>query len=141
MGIDFGERRVGVAVSDPTGRLATPLTTLTRRAGQRLPLAALERLAREQEVTGVVCGLPLDLAGEETEWSRAVRTAGQSLGARLGLPVAFQDERMTSVRVERSLRGSGLPRHARQDRERVDAAAAALILQLWLDRNAQVGGD
>ncbi|MCA9737840.1 MAG: Holliday junction resolvase RuvX [Gemmatimonadetes bacterium] len=141
LGIDFGERRVGVAVSDPTGRLASPLTTLVRRAGKRPPLADLERIAREQEAAGLVLGLPLDLDGEETEWTQEVRAFGVTLVRRLGIPLHFQDERLTSVRAERAIRSSGLPRGKREDRTRVDAAAAALILQLWLDRTPLDGGD
>lgn len=134
LGIDFGERRIGVAMSDPTGTLASPHDTLTRRKGKRMPLAALARIARKHEVEQLVVGLPLDLAGEENEWCREVREAGDALAERLGLPVAYVDERMTSVRAERSIRSSGLPRSKREEKGRIDAAAAAVILQGWLDR-------
>jgi len=134
LGIDFGERRVGVAVSDPTGTLATPLPTLTRRAGKRPPIHALAELAREHGVRAVVVGLPLNLAGEETEWAIRVRAMGEELGRRTELPVHFVDERMTSVRAERAVRSQGLRRGERERKERVDAGAAALILQGWLDR-------
>ena len=134
MGIDFGERRTGVALSDPTGTLASPLETLVRRQGQRLPVAALESLARSHGVTAIVVGIPLTLDGHEGDWARRVRTAGEDLGRRLGVPVEFVDERFTSVRAERAVRTAGLPRRERERRERVDRAAAALILQAWLDR-------
>jgi putative Holliday junction resolvase len=113
MGIDFGERRTGVALSDPTGTLASPLETLERRAGQRLPLKALEDIARANEVVALVVGVPLDLRGEDTEWTRRVRAAGDEL-----------------------VRSAGLPKVERERKERVDRAAAALILQDWLDRRS-----
>ena len=133
MGIDFGERRTGVALSDPTGSLASPLDTLTRRPGKRPPLKALETLARTHEVVRIVVGLPLDLGGEETSWCAQVRKATDELGRRLGTPVEYVDERFSSVRAGRALRSIGLPKSVRERKDRVDRAAAALILQFWLD--------
>lgn len=134
LGIDYGERRIGLALSDPTGTLATPLVTLTYRSGKRPPLSELERIARNSEASRVVIGLPLDLAGRETERCATVRTLAGQLGDRLGIPVEFVDERMTSVRAERAIRGSGLKRSERERKDRIDSAAAAYILQAWLDR-------
>lgn len=134
LGIDYGARRIGIALSDPTGTLASPLSTLTYRAGKRPPLAEIERIAREKGVERVVMGLPLDLAGRETELCATVRRTGDDLARRLGVPVDYVDERLTSVRAERAIRSSGLPRSQRERKDRVDAAAAALILQSWLDR-------
>lgn len=133
MGIDFGERRIGVAFSDPSGTLATPADTVVRRAGKRPPLARLEGMAREREVTRLVVGLPLDLRGNETPWCADVRAMGDELARRLGVPVSYVDERMTSVRAQRAVRSAGLRRSQREDKGRVDAAAAAIILQAWLD--------
>lgn len=133
MGIDFGERRIGVALSDPSGTLASPVETVTRRLGKRPPLARLEAVAREHDVDRIVVGLPLDLRGEETPWCEEVRAMGDELGRRLAVPVAFVDERMTSVLAERAVRTSGLRRRQREEKGRVDAAAAAIILQRWLD--------
>ncbi len=138
LGIDFGERRIGVAVSDPTGTLASPLPTLKRRAGKRPPMAALEAIAREYEVVALVMGLPLTPAGEESEWTRTVREVGDALARRTSLPIHYLDERYTSVRAERAVRGIGLPKKKREEKERVDAAAAVLILQAWLDRQKTV---
>jgi putative holliday junction resolvase len=140
LGIDFGEVRVGLALSDETATLASPLPTLRRRRGKRPPLKALEELARKRGVEAVVLGLPLELDGSESEWTREVRRVGEALGARLGVPVHFVDERMTSVRAERQVRASGLPRGRREEKERVDAAAAVLILQTWLDRREREQG-
>lgn len=132
--MDYGARRVGVAVSDPTGTLATPVETLVRRTGKRPPLRALEALAREHGVEALVMGLPLTLAGAEDTWCAEVRTVGDELARRLALPIHYVDERLTSVRAERAIRGSGLPKGRREEKARVDAAAAALILQAFLDR-------
>lgn len=137
LGIDFGERRIGVAISDPTGTLASPLPTLKRRAGKRPPLAAIETLARAYEVGALVMGLPLTPRGEESEWSRTVRKVGDALASRTGLTVHYVDERFTSARAERAVRSIGLPRGKREEKERVDAAAAVLILQAWLDRQGR----
>lgn len=134
LGIDFGERRVGIAISDPTGTLASPLPTLKRRAGKRPPLAAMEAIVQEYGVELLVMGLPLTLNGEESEWTREVRNVGSALARRTGLPIHYMDERFTSVQAERAVRGIGLPKRKREEKGRVDAAAAVLILQAWLDR-------
>lgn len=133
LGVDYGERRVGLALSDPLAMIAGPLPTLARRKGKRPPVAAVARIARDHEVAEIVVGLPLDLSGEETDWTREVREFGDRLAERTGLPVAYRDERMTSVRAERAVRSLGLPRARREEKERVDAAAAVLILQAYLD--------
>lgn len=133
LGIDFGEKRIGLAVSDPTNTLATPLETLTRRAGKRPPLKKMAEVATELDVGQLVVGLPVGLDGEENDWCAEVRTMGLALGERLEVPVAFVDERMTSVRAERAVRSTGLSKTAREEKGRIDAAAAQLILQAWLD--------
>ena len=133
LGLDLGERRIGVAVSDPTGTLASPLQTVQRRRGKRPPIATLERIAREQDVRALVVGLPLTLQGEEDPWCAEVRRIGDALAARLAMPVSYIDERMSSVQAEQAIRQSGGTRKSRQDKGRVDAAAAAVILQRHLD--------
>lgn len=136
LAVDFGEVRVGLALSDETGTLASPLPTLRRRRGKRPPLRALQELGERHDVKAVVFGLPLELDGSESEWTREVRSVAEALGRRLGVPVGFVDERLTSVRAERAVRSSGLPRGRREEKGRVDAAAATLILQTWLDRRS-----
>ena len=136
LGIDYGQKRIGLALSDPTGTLASPLPTLKRRAGKRPPLKALTDLIREHEVGEIVMGLPLTLDGEDSEWTREVREVADALAERSGVPVHLVDERFTSQRAERAIRAIGLPREKRQQKERVDAAAAILILQGWLDSHA-----
>lgn len=133
LGVDFGRRRVGLSVSDETRTLATPLDTLTRRAGKRPPLAKIEEIARSLRVGRLVFGLPLDLDGHENEWCAEVRSAGEELARRLDVDVDFVDERLTSVQAERMVRSSGLPKGRREEKARVDAGAATLILQSWLD--------
>ena len=139
LGVDFGEVRIGLALSDETGTLASPLPTMRRRRGKRVPLKALQELGEAHGVTHLIFGLPLELDGTSSDWTREVERAGEALAERLGVPLHFIDERMTSVQAESAVRASGLPRRKREEKERVDAAAAALILQTWLDRRARQG--
>ncbi len=134
LGIDYGLRRIGLALSDPTGTIASPLETLVRRAGKRPPITKLETIAREGNVEHLVVGLPLGLDGSENEWCAEVRSVGERLAGRLSVEVSFVDERLTSVAAERAVRALGLPKRKREDKRRIDAAAAQLILQAWLDR-------
>lgn len=134
LALDFGTRRIGVAVSDPTRTIASPLTTLVRRAGKRPPWAKLREIVEEREVREIVVGLPLDLAGEEGQWAAEVREFGAELVRRFGLPVHWLDERLSSVRAEEAVRSIGLRKKERERKERVDAAAAAIILQDYLER-------
>lgn len=134
LALDFGRRRIGVAVTDPTRTIATPLKTLDRVAGRRPPWAEIMRIIEQQEATDVVIGLPLGLDGEEGAWAREVREFGAQIERRSGRTVHWVDERLTSVRAERTIRSLGLKRKDREDKARVDAAAAALILEGWLAR-------
>jgi putative holliday junction resolvase len=134
LAVDYGARRVGVALSDPSATLAQPLTVFTRRVGKRAPVQAIADLAAQHDVEHIVVGLPLTLAGDESEWTAEVRAFGDKLAARTGLGVTFADERLTSVAAERAVRSLGLKRSQREQKERIDAAAAVLILQSWLDR-------
>ena len=133
LGIDYGLRRIGLALSDPTETIATPLDTLVRRRGKRSPLSKIESIATEKGAKHLVIGLPLNPEGNETEWSEEVRAFGVKLSKRTNLQVSFVDERMTSVRAERTVRSIGLPKNKRENKARIDAAAAQLILQNWLD--------
>ena len=135
MAIDYGRRRIGVAMSDASGTLATPLATFQRRTGKRPPVAQLLELADRHKVRLVVVGLPLDPEGRENDWTAEVRAFGMRLGQRGRLPVEFHDERFSSVEASARLRSIGLPKAKREDKARIDAAAAAVILQDWLDAN------
>ncbi len=133
LGVDYGERRIGLALSDPTATIAQPLPTLQRRRGKRPPVAPVARLAAEHDVSAIVLGLPLTLDGDESDWTREVRGFGTALADRTGLPVAYVDERMTSLQAERAVRSLGLTKQRREEKDRVDAAAAVLILQAYLN--------
>jgi putative holliday junction resolvase len=137
LGIDFGERRVGLALSDPSATIATPLPTIVRRAGKRPPVAAILEIIQKNDVDRAVVGLPLDLSGEETEWTAQVRDFAGKLSERAGIPVDFLDERLTSVQAERAVRSIGLKRGEREQKGRIDAAAAVLLLQTFLDRQTR----
>jgi putative holliday junction resolvase len=132
LGIDYGRRRIGLALSDPTRTIASPLTTLTRRGGKRPPWPELKRLIQEHEIEDVVLGLPLGLDGEENPWTAEVRDFAFELTRRTGLPVRLVDERMSSVIAERAVRGIGLKRSQREEKHRVDSAAAAVLLRHYL---------
>ena len=137
LAVDYGERRIGLALSDPTRTIAQPLPTLTRRAGKRPPVAAILEIADAQDVDRFVVGLPLSMEGGDTEWTREVRRFAEVLAHRAQRPVDLIDERLTSVAAERAVRSLGLPRHEKQRKDRIDAAAAVLILQSWLDRSGR----
>ncbi len=130
MGLDPGGRRIGVALSDPTGLLASAYTVLRRTTLER-DLEALARIAREQGVECVVIGLPLHLSGREGEESERAREFAARVEETLGLPVELVDERLSSVEAERQLAAAGV----RRDRwkEKLDAIAAAVVLQGYLD--------
>ncbi len=133
LALDYGTRRIGLALSDASGTLATPLTTLTRRAGKRPPIARILEIAVAHGAERLVVGLPLDAGGRENSWTAEVRDFGGRLGRRSGLPVHFIDESYSSAEAEARIRSIGLTRRKREDKARIDAAAAAIILQDWLD--------
>lgn len=130
LGVDVGTVRIGLAVGDPTGTIATPLETR-----QRQPEAALwqglHTLISERGVTTAVVGLPRRMDGREAEAAALARDFAAELRRRTGIDVEMWDERLTTVQAERSMIAAGTRR--RQRRERIDAVAAALILQSWLD--------
>jgi putative Holliday junction resolvase len=131
LGVDWGEKRIGLALSDETQTLAQPLATLTRRAGKRFPMAQLLAHVATHQVTGIVMGLPLDEHGAEGESARAARALAADIAARAALPVTLWDERMTTARVRQAVREMGGKTRGREGE--VDALAAALLLQHFLD--------
>ncbi len=130
LGLDVGDRRIGVAVSDETGRLARPLTVL-RRGDPADDAKAVAALAREQGAGLVVVGLPLNMDGSLGAQARKSLDFAGALRER-GLTVAVWDERLTTRQARHVLRTTGAPRRAWRARQ--DAVAAALILQGFLDR-------
>jgi putative Holliday junction resolvase len=135
LAIDYGERRIGLAISDPTSTIAQPLPPLVRRPNRRPPVQAIIDLMDARDVERAVVGLPLSLEGDDTPWTTEVRAFAARLAERSGRDVFLLDERMTSVIAERAVRSLGLKRQERERRTRVDTAAAIVILQAFLDRN------
>lgn len=135
--LDIGERRIGVAISDATGTLARPLGTLAREGSEADAIARvaeeIDRLGREEDgVSQIVIGLPRRLDGRATEQTPRVEAFARLLAARTSIPIAFQDERLTSREAESRL--AIRERDWRKRKARLDAAAAAIILQDYLDR-------
>lgn len=132
LGVDVGSVRVGVAVSDPGGVLATPLVTLARDVRAGTDLDQLAALVRDRGAVEVVVGLPRSLSGRSGPAARAAQEYAGALAERIApVPVRFADERLTTVSASRSLTDRGIS--SRRQRQVVDQAAAVLILQGWLD--------
>jgi putative Holliday junction resolvase len=129
MGIDVGEKRIGVALSDETGFLASAHSAI-RSEGRARDTAAVARLAREHAVSVVVVGMPLSLSGQPGPQAEKARRFGQAL-AQHDLEVVFWDERLTTLEAQRYLREGGMRRAKRA--ESLDATAAAILLQSYLD--------
>lgn len=127
MAIDWGERRIGLAISDPTGTIASPAGAIERRAGKRAPVAELVRRATTLEALGIVMGLPLDGEGEDTPRSLECRRVAHELARRTSLPVALLDERFTTAVALRAVREMG--GKTRERKADVDALAATVLLQ------------
>ncbi len=130
LALDVGDRRVGVAVSDPLGLLARPLTVITRRS-KEMDYRTIAALVEEQEVSLVVVGHPLELHGEVGPQARRVERYAAGLAAHLAVPLILWDERLSTAEAEQILHASG--ESTRQYRGRLDAVAAAVILQSYLD--------
>jgi putative Holliday junction resolvase len=127
LAVDYGERRIGLAISDPTGTIASPAGVILRRAGKRPPVAEIIRRAEALEARGFVIGLPLDGNGDETPRSIEARAVGNALAQRTNLPVEMIDERYTTAIALRAIREMG---GSTKDRKGdVDALAATVLLQ------------
>ncbi len=131
LALDVGQIRIGVAVSDPTELLASPRGVVRRRSAAQA-IAEIERAVRETGAELVVVGLPISLDGQPHSQALTVQAFGRKLASRLRVPIVYQDERLSTVAAAESLRAAGV----RPDRikERIDAAAAAIILQEYLDQ-------
>jgi putative Holliday junction resolvase len=128
--IDLGKARVGVAVTDELGLYAHPRPLLDGRSRKAL-LSALSALARDEGITRFIVGLPLEMNGDEGPAARRAAEFAQALADATGVEVELLDERLTTVEAGRRLREGGVS--GRRGKERVDGAAAALLLQAWLD--------
>jgi putative Holliday junction resolvase len=130
LALDVGQRRIGLAISDPLGITAQGLPTLERR-NLRADMAALGAVARDHGVTLVVLGYPLHMSGRESAQAEKVKEFAAAIERYLGLPAKLWDERLTTVEASRVLRESGI---GQQKRARaVDRLSAVLILQSYLD--------
>jgi len=127
LAVDYGEKRIGLAISDPLGIIASPSGFITRRPGKRAPIAEIIRRAESLEAKGFVMGLPLDGSGEETDWTREVRRVGDEIAKRTGLPVRYLDERFTTASSLRAIREMGGSTRGRKGD--VDSMAATILLQ------------
>jgi putative Holliday junction resolvase len=132
LAIDYGERRVGLAISDPTGTIASPAGVIVRRAGKRPPIAEIIRRGEALEARGFVVGLPLDGNGNDTPRSMECRAVSLELSRRTGLSVELVDERYTTAAALRAVHEMGGSTRGRKGD--VDALAAAVLLQQVLNR-------
>jgi putative Holliday junction resolvase len=129
--VDWGEIRLGLALSDETQTLATPLETLVRRPGKRFPMARFVELVTTHRPVGIVVGLPLTGEGEEEASALAARELAEAVAGRTGLPLELWDERMSTARALAAIREQGGSTRGRKPE--VDALAAAVLLQHYLD--------
>jgi len=131
LGVDLGSKRIGIAVSDPTGTIASPLTVVHRSGSRRRDLDEIARIAHDEDVELIVVGLPLTLRGEVGHAAEAAVAEAARLATVVAVPVETHDERLTTVTAERSMIDAGM--RGEERRRVVDKVAAAVMLQSWLD--------
>lgn len=131
VGIDLGSKRIGVAVSDASGTIASPLTVIARSGSRDADHRAISGVVTEYQAVRVVVGLPLTLAGSTGTAARAAIDEAAAIARVVGVPVETFDERLTTVAADAILRERGMRAEAR--RRLVDKVAAAVMLQSWLD--------
>jgi putative Holliday junction resolvase len=129
MGLDVGDRRIGVAVSDPLGLTAQPVMTLVR-TNRRQDLKSLQRLIRRYDCAEIVVGNPLHMSGDQSPQAAKAQAFAQMLREETGLPVHLWDERLTTTEAHRHLHAAGRP--GSEHKAVVDQVAAVLILEGWL---------
>lgn len=134
LGIDLGSKRIGIAVSDRTGTIASPLVVLQRSGSVRRDHAAIAALVVEEEAEMLVVGLPLNMNGTSGPAAKAAVAEAEALATVVGVPVITFDERRTTVTADRALMEARIGAQAR--RKLVDKVAAAVLLQTWLDSRA-----
>jgi putative Holliday junction resolvase len=137
VGLDYGRRRIGVAVSDPTRTIASPHAVIDRPPGGGEAPDALVRLIDGLRPSTVVVGIPFQLDGDEGEMAREARAFATALRSRIDMPVVEWDERLSTVRAEREIRAMELPRKRRREKGIADKVAAALILDGYLRSRAE----
>ena len=127
LAVDYGRKRIGLAIADPLGMIASPAGFITRREGKRPPITKILARAQQLEARGFVVGLPLDGEGNETEWTAEVRSLGAEIANRTGMPVRFLDERFTTAVALRTMKELGESTRGRKGD--VDSLAATVLLQ------------
>lgn len=131
LGVDLGSKRIGLAVSDRSGTIASPLSVLARSKSRRHDLAEIARIARDEEAEVIVVGLPLSMSGEYGAAAKAAVKEADRLATVVDVPVEMHDERLTTVTADRSMIEADM--RAPERRKVVDKVAAAIMLQAWLD--------
>lgn len=131
LGIDYGERRCGVALSDPTQLIATPYSVIEWK-GLRSLLGEIERISKDQQIERVVIGMPLNMNGTQGPMANTVQEFVNALGKHLAIPVLTWDERLSTRTAEKALLEAGTSRAKRK--KLVDKIAAQILLQAYLDR-------
>jgi putative Holliday junction resolvase len=140
LGLDPGTKRIGIAVSDSSGTIASPLQVLIRSRSRQHDLDELARIVRAEEAEVVVVGLPLGLDGSHGPSAEAATGLARGLATVVDVPVEMHDERLTTASADRAMLDAGLD--ALERRQRVDKVAAAIMLQSWLDaRRVRLGRD
>ena len=137
--VDWGDVRIGLALSDESQILASPLETLVRRAGKRFPMPRFLQLIALHNPVGLVVGLPLSLEGTEGDSAIAAREVADTVTRRTGLPLEMWDERMSTARALAAIREQGGSTRGR--REDVDALAAAVLLQHFMESRRAAGAE
>lgn len=132
MALDYGRRRIGVAISDPTGTIATPRGFIERQGKQRTPPEDLLELVRNVRPVRVVVGIPLQMDGSAGEMAEEVRAFGAALAEATGVEIVEWDERLSTSRAEREIRSLGLRKSRREQKGRADEMAATLMLTDYL---------
>ena len=127
LAVDYGRKRIGLAISDTIGMIASPAGFIERRAGKRAPVTKILARAQELEAVGFILGLPLDGEGNETDWTAEIRALGAEIAKRTGMPVRFMDERFTTAAALRTIRELGESTRGRKGD--VDSLAATILLQ------------
>ena len=131
VGIDLGDKRIGVAISDSGGSLATPYELVTRTGSRDEDHRRIKAIVEEVEAEILVVGLPLSLDGTEGKAAQGARQEAEAIGQTVSVPIELHDERLTTVEAERILKEQGLD--AAERRNVVDKVAAAILLQAWME--------
>jgi putative Holliday junction resolvase len=131
LAVDYGRKRIGLAISDPLGMIASPAGFIDRREGKRPPITKIIARAAELGAQGYLIGLPLDGEGNETVWTEEIRALGAEIAKRTGMPVRFLDERFTTAAALRTIKEMGESTRGRKGD--IDSLAAAILLQQALN--------